>query len=151
MNPRTVRGFKAPKGAREPTREEWTRMHQRIRELMKKEEEKPLIFRLNMLGTELTVERYPHSITLCDWDRIRYLKDGREVYRLMKPLGKETRREYFFGRKFRQWKRDRFCFVEYSVFWQKHKRFPNTNELARFGLERRIADCYEKLAQRIAA
>jgi hypothetical protein len=122
-------------------------------------DEGPMLFKANLLGTKLRVERYPN--TVCTWHRILYLRENKEVYRItLIDTCKKTknneyidtgiRKEYFFDRKFRQYQGDRFCFIEYADFWEKNKRCPLDKELDRLGLEKRIAEGYKRFAYKIA-
>lgn len=120
----------------------------------------PMLFKRNLFGTKLRIERYPN--TVYTWHRILYLKEGKEVYRITlidtcirtknnEYIDTGIRKEYFFNKKFRQYKGDRFCFVEYADFWKENKRFPLDKELGRIGLEKKIAEGYKRFAYKIAA
>lgn len=118
----------------------------------------PMLFKAKLLGIKLRVERYPNSV--CTWHRILYLKEGNEVYKITldhrykraenNTIDVGIRKEYFFGKKIRQYVGDQFCFMEYADFWGKNKRFPSDKEINRIGLEKKIAESYKKLAYKIA-
>jgi len=111
--------------------------------------------KFTLFNKNLSVERYG----LCFWTKIRFLDKSEEVYRLTLDnacageQGKDlmTRREYLFKRPFREYRGNRFCFVEYCTFCSEEGRFPNDNELAAFGLERGMADSYRKFVKKIIA
>ena len=117
----------------------------------------PMLFKANLLGEKLRVERYPNSV--CTWNRILYLKEDKEVYKITLNNKYKTiknsiidlgvRKEYFFGKKIRQYTGNKFCFVEYVDFWGKNKRFPLDKELDNLGLEKKIAEGYKKFAYKI--
>lgn len=133
-------------------------IYDKIYEETNKLDEMPMILKGDVMGVKVKIERYPN--TWCLWEKIRYLKEGKEVYRITlnnrykeakgKTLDIGIRKEYFFGRLFREYKSDQFCFVEFCDFWENHKRFPNNKELAKFGLKKDIAKGYEKFARKIA-
>ena len=144
--------------SRKLSKEKWFKIYDKIYEQMNKFDEKPMLFKANLLGIKLRIERYPNSF--CFWQKILYLKEGRGIYKItldnkFKTIKKNTidigiRTEYFFNKKFRRYKGDRFCFIEYVYFWERNKKFPSDKDLSRLGLEKKIAEQYKKFAYKIA-
>ena len=152
--------FKSPGSARKSQTKKEAFSKRDSNETMRGPEEKATIYRLNLLGARICIKRYPYD-TWCFWTKIRFLKEGEEFYSISLDSRYKTvhgesidlgiRREYFFNKQFRQYKGNQFCFVEFAEFWHTHKRFPNNEELVKFGLDKRLADKYKRLAGRIAA
>ena len=123
------------------SKEKWFKRYDKIYNQINKYEEKPMILKQDLFGIELKVERYPP--TWCIWKQLIYYKKDKEVYRLTKD--NEIRKECFFKEKtpFREWKGDKFCFVEYLHFIKKIKTWPDLNEvISKFGLDKKIAKRY---------
>lgn len=119
----------------------WFRIYDKIYNQTNKAEEK-MILKQDLFGIELKVERYPN--TWCVWKQLIYYKENKEVYRLNKD-DNGIRREYFFKEKnpFREWKGDKFCFVEFLHFIEKIKRFPDVDEVySKFKLDKKITGKY---------
>jgi hypothetical protein len=126
----------------------WFKIYEKIYNQTNKADEK-MILKQDLFGIELKVERYPN--TWCVWKQSIYYKKNKEVYRVNKD-DKGIRREYFFKQKtpFREWKGDKFCFVEYLEFIEQIKRWPSVDEVySEFGLDKNIAGKYNRFILKI--
>ena len=101
------------------------------------------IWESNLLGSIVRIERYGP----CDWDKILFLKNKEEVYRIEKT--NRTRKEYFSGEFFRKYVGDKICFVEYCEAIEKEKRLPSSEEFINSGLEANLEKEYRKFFEKI--
>lgn len=123
--------------------------HKILDKYWKIEDQKPQISERDLLGTNLTVEVYGY----CQWSKIRYLKDKKEVYRLAKcGYGTDVKREeFFFDEKFREYKGNQFCFVEYCALVKELGLIPPSDMLAEVSrVKKNILDGYKRFAEKIA-
>jgi hypothetical protein len=102
---------------------------------------------INLLGKDLTCERYG----FCNWSKICLLDGNREVYRLArKKYCDPKRKEYFFGRKFREYTGNRFCFVEYWTLVLGLNEIPQAEAVSEAcNVREKTVRAYERFARRI--
>lgn len=104
------------------------------------------VWELEILGRKITIERYG----VCLWYRIRFLmgdEEGqRELYRLDLAEDYETRYEFFFGQKIREYVGDQSCFVEYIELMARLKRVPTPDEAkTNLGINEKIIKKYQRI------
>ncbi len=104
------------------------------------------VWELNVLGKVLLLERYG---SMCGWSQLKLKRNGKEVYRIVKPWGEERREEFFFNQSTRVYWGNRFSFIEYIE--QIDGQIPAPGQFTQAGLSTRVERVYRDNLQKILA